>query len=123
MAHKKLFIPGPVEVDEGVLKTMSTPMIGHRMKDFADLYAEVRTRLQQVFGTTRPTLVSTSSATGIRTQNSTGTSMLRSGPEPCAVGANSPRRTPPGVLTAKVVSPPFGRIGGPMRPTRTAASR
>ena len=31
--HKKLFIPGPVEVREDVLAKMTTPMIGHRSKE------------------------------------------------------------------------------------------
>ncbi|NLB09189.1 MAG: alanine--glyoxylate aminotransferase family protein, partial [Clostridiales bacterium] len=31
--HKKLFIPGPVEVAPEVLAKMATPMIGHRSKD------------------------------------------------------------------------------------------
>ena len=31
--HKKLFIPGPVEVRPDVLEKMATPMIGHRGKN------------------------------------------------------------------------------------------
>ena len=35
--HKKLFIPGPVEVSKEVLEQMATPMIGHRSKEASDL--------------------------------------------------------------------------------------
>ncbi len=31
--HKRLFIPGPVEVEKDVLEKMSTAMIGHRSKE------------------------------------------------------------------------------------------
>ena len=34
--HKKLFIPGPVEVREDVLEKMATPMIGHRSKEASE---------------------------------------------------------------------------------------
>ena len=38
---KKLYIPGPVEVSQDVLEAMATPMIGHRMKEYAELHKEV----------------------------------------------------------------------------------
>lgn len=31
--HKRLFIPGPVEVERDVLEKMSADMIGHRSKE------------------------------------------------------------------------------------------
>jgi len=33
--HKKLFIPGPVEISPEILQAMARPMIGHRMKEYA----------------------------------------------------------------------------------------
>jgi aspartate aminotransferase-like enzyme len=39
--HKKLFIPGPVEVTEDVLQKMATPMIGHRTKDASMLQKSI----------------------------------------------------------------------------------
>ena len=35
--HKKLFIPGPIEVTQDVLEKMATPMIGHRTKEMSAL--------------------------------------------------------------------------------------
>jgi aspartate aminotransferase-like enzyme len=65
MAHKKLFIPGPVEVDEGVLKMMSTPMIGHRSAEWSDLQRRVSEKLQTLMYTKNPIILSASSGTGL----------------------------------------------------------
>ena len=63
--HKKLFIPGPVEVYPDVLKIMGTPMIGHRMKDYSTLHARVKEKLQRLLYTGNKVFFSTSSGTGI----------------------------------------------------------
>jgi aspartate aminotransferase-like enzyme len=63
--HIKLFIPGPVEVSEKTFRAFCRPMIGHRSADFKKLYAGIQPRLQQLFGTTRPVYLSTSSAWGV----------------------------------------------------------
>lgn len=63
--HVKLFIPGPVEVSPDTYAAMSAPMIGHRSKDFQNLYAELQPNLQTLFGTKQPVYISTSSAWGI----------------------------------------------------------
>ncbi len=65
MAHKKLFIPGPVEVDEEVLKMMATPMIGHRTAEWSDLQRRVSERLQTLMYTSNPIILSASSGTGL----------------------------------------------------------
>jgi len=65
MKHKRLFIPGPVEVEPEILQAMGTPMIGHRSSEFKELYAEVQPKLQKVLYTENPVFLSTSSATGI----------------------------------------------------------
>jgi len=36
--HKKLFIPGPINVAPEIFEAMSQPMIGHRMKEYAELH-------------------------------------------------------------------------------------
>ncbi len=61
----KLFIPGPVEVSQKTYAAMSRPMIGHRSKDFQELYAGIQPRLQTLFQTKNPVMLSTSSAWGI----------------------------------------------------------
>ena len=51
MAHRKLFIPGPVEVHPDILQACSVPMISHRDKEYEKLHAETVTRLREMFGT------------------------------------------------------------------------
>jgi aspartate aminotransferase-like enzyme len=63
--HVKLFIPGPVEVSPDTYAAMSAPMIGHRSKDFQNLYADLQPKLQTLFGTKQMVFISTSSAFGI----------------------------------------------------------
>ncbi len=63
--HVKLFSPGPVEVSEKTLAAMARPLIGHRGGEFKKLYAGIQPRLQTLFGTTRPVMLSTSSAWGV----------------------------------------------------------
>jgi len=63
--RKKLFIPGPVEVRPEVLEAMSTPMIGHRTKDATELQKSISQKLQKVFHTENPILLSTTSGTGL----------------------------------------------------------
>ena len=56
--HKRLYIPGPVEVSEDVLAQMSKPMIGHRTKDATKLQQDISEKLQKVMGT-KNTIVGT----------------------------------------------------------------
>src|ERR1700757_569602 len=63
--HDKLFIPGPVEVSEKTWTAFSRPLIGHRSEDFRNLYQAIHPKLQTLFGTKQPVLLSTSSAWGI----------------------------------------------------------
>ena len=49
--HKKLFIPGPVEVRQEVLEKMSTPMIGHRSKEASELQRHISDNLRKLFYT------------------------------------------------------------------------
>lgn len=64
MPHK-LFIPGPVHVSEKTFAAFRKPLIGHRSADFKSLYAQVQPRLRELFGTTQPVFLSTSSAWGV----------------------------------------------------------
>ena len=63
--HKKLFIPGPVEVHSDILAAMATPMIGHRMKEYADLHGRVTSGLKQLMLTNERVFLATSSAFGV----------------------------------------------------------
>lgn len=63
--HKKLFIPGPVEVKKDVLEKMSEPMIGHRTKDASVLQKSISDKLRKLFYTENEILLSTSSGSGL----------------------------------------------------------
>lgn len=63
--HKKLFIPGPVEIHPDILAAMATPMIGHRMKEYAELHGRVTSRLKQLMLTDDRVFLATSSAFGV----------------------------------------------------------
>jgi len=61
----KLFIPGPVAVSLKTFQAFCRPMIGHRSGDFKKLYGGIQPRLKELFGTTQPVFLSTSSAWGV----------------------------------------------------------
>ena len=47
--HKKLFIPGPVEVRKEVLEKMATSMIGHRSKEASELQKSISNNMKKIF--------------------------------------------------------------------------
>lgn len=61
----KLFIPGPVDVSEEILQAMASPMIGHRMPEYAALHKRVVEGLRKVLLTEGRVFLSTSSAFGV----------------------------------------------------------
>lgn len=63
--HKKLFIPGPVDVKDDVLQKMATPMIGHRTKDASKLQRSISDKLRYLFYTENEIILSTSSGSGL----------------------------------------------------------
>ncbi len=62
---KKLFIPGPVNVSSEVFAAMSQPMIGHRMKEYAELHGRVKANLKKLMMTESRVFLATSSAFGV----------------------------------------------------------
>lgn len=63
--HKKLFIPGPVDVQDDVLQKMATPMIGHRTKEASDLQRRITEKMRLLWNTEEQILLSTSSGSGL----------------------------------------------------------
>lgn len=63
--HKKLFIPGPVEVSPDVLQKLALPMIGHRGKDASALQKRISDKMRTLWQTESQILVSTSSGSGL----------------------------------------------------------
>jgi aspartate aminotransferase-like enzyme len=62
--HKKLFIPGPTEVREDILKAQAGWMIGHRSKEFGELYHRCVSKTAEVLETKHHVMWFTSSGTG-----------------------------------------------------------
>lgn len=62
---KKLFIPGPIDVAPEILQAMATPMIGHRMPEYAALHKRVKEGLKKVVLTDGRVFLATSSAFGV----------------------------------------------------------
>jgi aspartate aminotransferase-like enzyme len=62
---KKLFIPGPVDVAPEILAAMATPMIGHRMPEYARLHKGVTDKLKELMFTREKVFLATSSAFGV----------------------------------------------------------
>jgi aspartate aminotransferase-like enzyme len=63
--HKRLFIPGPVEVSEDVLQKMASPQIGHRTQEASELQRRISEKMQKVFNTKDQIMLSTSSGSGL----------------------------------------------------------
>jgi len=61
----RLFIPGPVKVNEDVLQQLARPTLGHRLKEYAQLHGETVDMLKKILFTTQNVFLSTSSASGI----------------------------------------------------------
>ena len=62
--HKRLFIPGPVEVRKEVLEAQTEWMIGHRGSDFSSLFERLHGKLKQAFFTDSRVFMLGSSGTG-----------------------------------------------------------
>lgn len=67
MQHRpgRFFLPGPTEVHPHVLQAQARPVIGHRGPEMRALMDRLQPGLQLLFGTQRPVMVSSSSATAL----------------------------------------------------------
>lgn len=61
----RYFNPGPVEVDSEVAQAMLRPMMGHRGPEARALVGRLQPGLQSLFGTQRPVMLATGSATAM----------------------------------------------------------
>lgn len=61
----RFFQPGPVEIDPAIAQAMLRPMMGHRGKAAHELVARVQPGLRGLFGTSRPVMLATGSATAM----------------------------------------------------------
>ncbi|XMB85766.1 alanine--glyoxylate aminotransferase family protein [Mycoplasmatota bacterium WC44] len=63
--YTKLFIPGPVDVDQEVLDKFATPQIAHRSKTASELQESISKGLQKLMYTDNTIILSTSSGSGL----------------------------------------------------------
>ena len=61
----RLFIPGPVKVNDDVLQQLARPTLGHRGKEYAQLHGQTVEMLNKILFTDQNIFISTSSASGI----------------------------------------------------------
>jgi len=61
----RLFIPGPVKVNDDVLQQLARPTLGHRGKEYSQLHGETVEMLKKILYTDQNVFLSTSSASGI----------------------------------------------------------
>jgi len=61
----RLFIPGPVKVNDEVLQQLARPTVGHRLPEYAQLHGETIEMLKKILFTDQNVFLSTSSASGI----------------------------------------------------------
>jgi aspartate aminotransferase-like enzyme len=62
----RMFVPGPVDVDDEVLRAQAQPMVPHRSKEFEALYRRAAEKAQQLFFTQNRVFLSASSGTGFQ---------------------------------------------------------
>lgn len=65
LAYGRFFLPGPTEVHPDVLRAQTRPMISHRGPEIRALMRALQEGLAEVFVTSRPVFIATSSATGL----------------------------------------------------------
>ena len=61
----RLFIPGPIKVDDDVLQQMARPTLGHRGKEYSQLQGDTVEMLKKILFTDQNVFLSTSSGSGI----------------------------------------------------------
>ncbi len=63
--HKRLLIPGPTEVSQEILHEQTHPIIGHRSREFSELYGGITEKLTKFFelpNDCKPTVTTSSGA-------------------------------------------------------------
>jgi aspartate aminotransferase-like enzyme len=89
--HKKLLIPGPTEVSQEILREQSRPLIGHRSKEFSDMYAGITEKLTQFFELPADYKPTVTTASGALWFDIVGRSIVKNKALVCVNGAFSER--------------------------------
>jgi aspartate aminotransferase-like enzyme len=89
--HKKLLIPGPTEVSLQVLQEQTHLMIGHRSKEFSDLYGGITGKLTKFFDLPSNYKPTTTTSSGTLWFDIVGRSLVKKKALCCINGAFSQR--------------------------------
>ena len=89
--HKKLLIPGPTEVSQTILQEQTHPLIGHRSKEFSDLYAGITGKLARYFELPEECKPTVTTSSGTLWFDIVGRSIVKNKALACTNGAFSQR--------------------------------
>ena len=62
----RMFVPGPVDVDDEVLRAQAQPMLPHRSQEFEAIFRRASEKAQGLFFTQNRVFLSASSGTGLQ---------------------------------------------------------
>jgi predicted phosphoserine aminotransferase len=62
----RMFVPGPVDVDDEILQAQAKPMLPHRSKEFEAIYRRASEKAQLLFYTAHRVFLTASSGTGLQ---------------------------------------------------------
>jgi predicted phosphoserine aminotransferase len=62
----RMFVPGPVDVDDEILQAQARPMMPHRSKEFEEIFRRASEKAQKLFSTQNRVFLSASSGTGFQ---------------------------------------------------------
>jgi len=89
--HKKLLIPGPTEVSQEILQEQTHPLIGHRSKEFSELYGGITAKLSKFFELPSDYQPTTTTSSGTLWFDIVGRSIVKKKVLCCVNGAFSQR--------------------------------
>ncbi len=89
--HKKLLIPGPTEVSQEILREQTHPLIGHRSKEFSELYGGITGKLSKFFELPADYKPTTTTSSGTLWFDIVGRSIVKKKALCCVNGAFSQR--------------------------------
>jgi aspartate aminotransferase-like enzyme len=89
--HKKLLLPGPTEVSQEILREQTHYLIGHRSKEFSELYGGITEKLSKFFELPADCQPTVTTASGALWFDIIGRSIVKNKALVCVNGAFSER--------------------------------
>jgi predicted phosphoserine aminotransferase len=115
-----MFVPGPVDVEDEILRAGAQPMLPHRSGEFEGIYQRTAEKAQKLFFTKNRVLLSASSGTGL--QEAAIRSLVDKKVLSCVNGAFAERWYEVAVSNGKDVEKLSFEWDEPVNPDRVAAS-